>query len=74
VSLPSRPRVAVVTSHPMQYHAPWFRGLAGVFDLQVLYAHRPDAAAQARAGYGVAFDWRREAGSSITGSCRTRWP
>lgn len=57
MTLPSLPRVAVVTSHPIQYHAPWFRGLAEVFELQVFYAHRPDAAGQARAGYGVAFDW-----------------
>jgi glycosyltransferase involved in cell wall biosynthesis len=52
-----RPRLAVVTSHPIQYHSPWFRGLSAVLDLRVFYAHRPDAAEQARAGYGVAFDW-----------------
>src|SRR5438552_18379092 len=50
-------RVAVVTSHPIQYHAPWFRGLAGECRLQVYFAHRQSARDQAQAGYGVEFDW-----------------
>jgi glycosyltransferase involved in cell wall biosynthesis len=51
------PRVAVVTSHPIQYQAPWFRALARAFDLQVFFCHRQSATDQARAGFGVAFDW-----------------
>ena len=50
-------RVAVVTSHPIQYQAPWFRGLAQRCELHVLFAHRQSAAEQAAAGFGVAFDW-----------------
>jgi glycosyltransferase involved in cell wall biosynthesis len=50
-------RLAVVASHPIQYQAPWFRALARVVDLDVFYAHRQDAAGQAAAGFGVAFDW-----------------
>lgn len=50
-------RVAVVASHPVQYQAPWFRGLASRLDLQVFFCHRQDAAGQADAGYGRSFEW-----------------
>ena len=50
-------RLAIVTSHPIQYQAPWFRALAQVTDLDVFFCHRQDAAGQAEAGFGVAFDW-----------------
>lgn len=50
-------RVAVVASHPVQYQAPWFRALATRCDLHVFFAHRQSAEDQARAGYGVAFEW-----------------
>ena len=50
-------RLAVVVSHPVQYHAPWFRALAKVTDLEVFFCHRQDAAGQAAAGFGVEFEW-----------------
>jgi glycosyltransferase involved in cell wall biosynthesis len=50
-------RVAVVASHPIQYQAPWFRALARVVDLEVFYCHRQSAAGQAKAGFGVPFEW-----------------
>jgi glycosyltransferase involved in cell wall biosynthesis len=50
-------RLAVFLSHPIQYYGPWFRHLAERLDLEVFYAHRQDGAAQARAGYGVEFEW-----------------
>jgi len=50
-------RVAVVASHPVQYQAPWFRGLAAQLDLQVFFCHRQDAAGQAGAGYTTPFEW-----------------
>jgi glycosyltransferase involved in cell wall biosynthesis len=52
-----RLRLAVVTSHPIQYNAPFFRALAQRIDLQVYFAHRQSASQQGAAGYGVAFDW-----------------
>jgi glycosyltransferase involved in cell wall biosynthesis len=52
-----RPRLAVVTSHPVQNQAPWFRALADRVDLQVLFAHRISAADHRRSGYGVGFEW-----------------
>ena len=50
-------RLAVVTSHPIQYQVPWFRALAQVVDLEVFFCHRQDAAGQASAGFGHAFEW-----------------
>lgn len=52
-------RLAVVATHPIQYHAPLYRELAARPDLEleVLFAHRQDREGQARAGYGVPFDW-----------------
>lgn len=50
-------RIGFLVSHPIQYYAPIFRALAGRCDLTVFFAHRQDAAQQASAGYGVAFDW-----------------
>ena len=53
-----RPRVAFITSHPIQYQVPVFRCLAVREDLDfiVLFAMLPDAASQG-AGFGVAFEW-----------------
>ena len=45
------------SSHPIQYYAPIFRALARQCDLTVYFAHRQTAEQQARAGFGVAFDW-----------------
>ncbi|AMN43737.1 glycosyltransferase family 4 protein [Rhodoplanes sp. Z2-YC6860] len=50
-------RLAIVASHPVQYYAPLFRALAQRLDLQVLYAHRATSDDQARAGFGVEFEW-----------------
>lgn len=50
-------RLAIVDSHPIQYHVPWIRGLAQACDLTVFYAHQPSTKDQAAAGYGVGFEW-----------------
>jgi glycosyltransferase involved in cell wall biosynthesis len=50
-------RLAFVTSHPIQYYAPLFRALAQRLDLVVFFAHRATASDQAKAGFGVEFDW-----------------
>ncbi|MEO1524561.1 MAG: glycosyltransferase family 4 protein [Planctomycetota bacterium] len=52
------PRVAFVTSHPIQYQVPIFRHLADRedIDFRVLFAMLPDAAAQGD-GFGVQFEW-----------------
>jgi len=50
-------RLAVVASHPVQYHSPWYRKLATYVDLHVFYAHRATAEDQAHAGFDVPFEW-----------------
>lgn len=52
-------RLAIVTTHPIQYHAPWFRALHACpqLELQVYFGHRASAAQQAEAGFGVEFEW-----------------
>jgi glycosyltransferase involved in cell wall biosynthesis len=50
-------RLAIVTSHPIQYQAPIFRRLAQLVDLTVFYACHSTPDDQAKAGFGVAFDW-----------------
>ena len=50
-------RLAVLTSHPIQYYAPLFRELAQVVDLHVFFAHRATPAEQAKAGFGTPFAW-----------------
>lgn len=50
-------RLGVLLTHPVQYLSPWFRFLASRLELRVFYAHRQDAAGQARAGHGVGFEW-----------------
>jgi glycosyltransferase involved in cell wall biosynthesis len=52
-----RARLAILATHPIQYFAPWFRHLATIFDLEVLYAHQQDPAGQGAAGFGVNFEW-----------------
>lgn len=50
-------RLAILTSHPVQYYAPLFRELASRVDLHVYFAHKPSAQQQADAGFGTAFTW-----------------
>src|SRR5690348_3006692 len=50
-------RVGFLVSHPIQYYTPIFRALERQCDLTVFFAHRQTAEQQARAGFGVAFDW-----------------
>jgi glycosyltransferase involved in cell wall biosynthesis len=52
-------RLGILSTHPIQYHAPWFRGLAAhpEIDVHVFFCHNATAKDQARAGFGVEFDW-----------------
>jgi glycosyltransferase involved in cell wall biosynthesis len=51
-------RVAIVTTHPVQYQVPWYRALAKRpgMDVTVMYAMIPDSRQQG-AGFGVDFQW-----------------
>jgi len=52
-------KLAILSTHPIQHHAPWFRGLAAHPDLRVhvYYCHQATPREQAAAGFGVEFDW-----------------
>ena len=50
-------RIGFLVSHPIQYYAPIFRALAERCDLTVFFAHRQTGEGQAKAGFGVAFEW-----------------
>src|SRR5262245_4121330 len=72
-------RVLAIASHPIQYHAPWFRALAasGRFDFEVLFVEQPDAGQQGR-GFDVAFTWdvpllQGYRSSVATGHVRRGW-
>ena len=53
-----RPRLLIVSSHPIQYQIPLFRALATSqeVDLEVLFLSLPNARQQG-VGFGVAFEW-----------------
>ena len=50
-------RLAVVTSHPVQYYSPLFAELAKFVSLKVFFAHRATPQEQAAAGFGTSFEW-----------------
>jgi glycosyltransferase involved in cell wall biosynthesis len=50
-------RIAVVASHPVQYQAPFFRGLAQRADLTVFFCQRHEPALERSAGYTDGFSW-----------------
>lgn len=51
-------RLAIFTSHPIQYQAPWFRALAKMpgLELKVFFSYIPNADQQG-VGFGMAFEW-----------------
>jgi glycosyltransferase involved in cell wall biosynthesis len=55
----SKYNLAILSTHPIQYHAPWFRGLAAHpdLDVHVYFCHKGTPQEQARSGFGVEFDW-----------------
>jgi glycosyltransferase involved in cell wall biosynthesis len=59
MEIKSNVRLAVLTTHPIQYHSPWFRALAShpKIDLEVFYCHKATPQEQSSAGFGVEFDW-----------------
>ena len=54
-----RQRLVILSTHPIQYHSPWFRVLANhpEIDLEVWFCQRATPKEQAAAGFGVEFDW-----------------
>jgi glycosyltransferase involved in cell wall biosynthesis len=58
-TVPTRKKLAILCTHPIQYHAHWFRALARhpKLEVSVFYCYQASPADQARAGFGVEFDW-----------------
>jgi glycosyltransferase involved in cell wall biosynthesis len=54
-------RLAIFATHPIQYHAPWFRAMAAhpQLDIHVFFCHNATPTQQAQAGFGVSFEWDR---------------
>ncbi len=52
-------RLLILSTHPIQYHTPWFRALASEpqIELQVLFCHNPSSREHSDSGFGVEFDW-----------------
>jgi glycosyltransferase involved in cell wall biosynthesis len=50
-------RLAILTSHPIQFQAPLFREISRNTDVTVFFAHRATPEQQAAAGFGTTFDW-----------------
>jgi hypothetical protein len=50
-------RLAILTSHPIQYYGPLFRELAKSVDLHVFFSHRATPEQQGWAGFSTAFEW-----------------
>lgn len=50
-------RLAIVASHPVQYHAPIYRELSRHLQLKVFFSHRASPTDQAHAGYLTPFSW-----------------
>lgn len=58
--LPKDPmRLAILSTHPIQYHVAWFRALAARTDLEihVYYCHQATPQEHSRAGFDVEFTW-----------------
>jgi len=55
----ARYSLGILSTHPIQYHSAWFRGLADhpELNIHVYYCHKATPAEQSRAGFGVEFDW-----------------
>jgi glycosyltransferase involved in cell wall biosynthesis len=49
--------VGILATHPIQYHAPWFRALADRVELKVFFAHHPSERERGASGFGESFDW-----------------
>ena len=62
-------RVGILATHPVQYHAPWFRYLASRVSLTVFYAHKQSPKDQAEAGFDVEFEWDND----LLGGYEYRW-
>jgi glycosyltransferase involved in cell wall biosynthesis len=52
-------KIGILATHPIQYYVPWYRELARYpeVELEVFYCQAQTPEGQARAGFGVSFEW-----------------
>lgn len=50
-------KLAIVVSHPIQYHSPLFREVARHFDVKVYYCFNPNSKQIGESGFGIEFKW-----------------
>lgn len=52
-------RIAIVSTHPIQYQTPWYQALSKhtAIDLTVYFCHRASVSDHSDAGFGVEFEW-----------------
>ena len=52
-------KLGILSTHPIQYFVPWYRELSAHkdIDLTVFFCHKQTSEGQAKAGYGVSFEW-----------------
>ena len=52
-------KLAILSTHPIQYHSAWFRKMSSLsgLSIEVFFCHNATATEQAKAGFGVEFDW-----------------
>lgn len=59
MGLSKKYRIGILATHPIQYYVPWYQALSRHFEieLKVFYCHHQTPEGQAKAGFGVPFDW-----------------
>lgn len=50
-------KLAIVTTHPIQYYAPWFKYMSDHIDLHVYYMHQESAKERSKGDFGVVHEW-----------------
>lgn len=50
-------KLAIISSHPIQYYSPWFKYLSGLIDIHVFYLYKSKKQGLEKDGFGFSFEW-----------------
>jgi len=50
-------RLAIISSHPIQYYAPWFKYMSTILDVHVFYMNEGKTQGLDKDEFGVSFEW-----------------
>jgi len=50
-------RLAIISSHPIQYYAPWFKYMSSILDVHVFYMQESKKQGSAKGEFGTSFEW-----------------